>query len=141
MKKKLSWLLELVIGIIFVVTGYFIVEAEYYAALFYAVGFGLVLVSCMKLSQIWYYGMPRNRARFENRSKESHINSVDERKIFLRMKAGSLVYQLMTFVYLAVAFVLALLHVEVWIMALIFSLFLLQTVLGLILYRHFEKNF
>ena len=67
--------------------------------------------------------------------------NVDERKIFLRMKAGSLVYQLMTFVYLFVAFVLALLHIEAWIIGIIFGLFLLQTFLGIILYKHFEKHF
>ncbi len=57
------------------------------------------------------------------------------------MKAGSLVYQLMTFVYLFVAFVLALLHIEAWIIGIIFGLFLLQTFLGIILYKHFEKHF
>ena len=74
-------------------------------------------------------------------NRENHINNVDERKIFLRMKAGSLVYQLMTFVYLFVAFVLALLHIEAWIIGIIFGLFLLQTFLGIILYKHFEKHF
>ena len=74
-------------------------------------------------------------------NRENHINSVDERKVFLRMKAGSLVYQLMTFVYLFVAFVLALLHIEAWIIGIIFGLFLLQTFLGIVLYKHFEKHF
>lgn len=41
--------------------------------------------------------------KFENINRENHINSVDEREVFLRMKAGSFVYQLMTFVYLFVA--------------------------------------
>ena len=85
--------------------------------------------------------MPKNKEKLQNINRENHINNVDERKIFLRMKAGSLVYQLMTFVYLFVAFVLALLHIEAWIIGIIFGLFLLQTFLGIILYKHFEKHF
>lgn len=30
--------------------------------------------------------------KFENINRENHINSVDEREVFLRMKAGSFVY-------------------------------------------------
>ena len=35
----------------------------------------------------------------------------------------------------------ALLHIEAWIIGIIFGLFLLQTFLGIILYKHFEKHF
>ena len=101
MKKKLPFIIEIIIGIIFICFG----------------------------------------EKLESINRENHINSVDERKIFLRMKAGSLVYQLMIFVYLFVAFVLALLHVEAWIIGVIFGLFLLQTFLGIVLYKHFEKHF
>lgn len=83
--------------------------------------------------------MPKNKEKLENINRGNHINSVDERKVFLKMKAGSLVYQLMTFVYLFVAFVLACLHVGAWIIGIIFGLFLLQTFLSIILYKHFEK--
>ena len=82
-----------------------------------------------------------DKEKFENINRENHINNVDERKVFLRMKAGSLVYQIMTFVYLFVAFVFALLHIEAWIIGVIFGLFLLQTFLGIVLYKHFEKHF
>ena len=133
MKKKLSFIIEIIIGIIFICFGYFVIDTDYYATLFYAMGFGLAFASGVQLLKICYYEMPKNR--------ENHINNVDERKIFLRMKAGSLVYQLMTFVYLFVAFVLALLHIEAWIIGIIFGLFLLQTFLGIILYKHFEKHF
>ena len=97
--------------------------------------------SCVQLLKIYYYEMPQNKEKLENINRENHINSVDERKVFLRMKAGSLVYQLMTFMYLFVAFVLALLHIEAWIIGIIFGLFLLQTFLGIVLYKHFEKYF
>ncbi len=135
MKKKLSFIIEIIIGIIFICFGYFVIDTDYYSTLFYAMGFGLAFASCVQLLKIYYYEMPKNKEKLEN------INSVDERKVFLRMKAGSLVYQLMTFVYLFVAFVLALLHIEAWIIGIIFGLFLLQTFLGIVLYKHFEKHF
>ena len=141
MKKKLSFIIEIIIGIIFICFGYFVIDTDYYATLFYAMGFGLAFASGVQLLKICYYEMPKNKEKLQNINRENHINNVDERKIFLRMKAGSLVYQLMTFVYLFVAFVLALLHIEAWIIGIIFGLFLLQTFLGIILYKHFEKHF
>lgn len=141
MKKKLPFIIESILGIILVCFGYFIIDIDYYSTLFYAMGFGFVLVSCIQLFKICYYQMPLNKEKLENIDRENHINSVDERKVFLRMKAGSLAYQLMTFVYIFVTFVLALLHVEVWMMGILFGLFLLQTLLGFVLYKHFEKIF
>ena len=141
MKKKLSFIIEIIIGIIFICFGYFVINTGYYSTLFYAMGFGLAFASCVQLLKIYYYEMPKNKEKLENINREIIINSVDERKVFLIMKAGSLVYQLMIFVYLFVAFVLALLHVEAWIMGVIFGLFLLQTFLGIVLYKHFEKHF
>ena len=141
MKKKLSFIIEIIIGIIFICFGYFVINTGYYSTLFYAMGFGLAFASCVQLLKIYYYETPKNKEKLENINREIIINSVDERKVFLRMKAGSLVYQLMTFVYLFVAFVLALLHIEAWIIGIIFGLFLLQTFLGIALYKHFEKHF
>lgn len=141
MKKKSSYFTEIIIGIIFICFGYFVIDTDYYSTLFYAIGFGLAFASCVQLLKIYYYEMPKNKEKLENINRENHVNSVDERKVFLRMKASSLVYQLMTFVYLFVAFVLALLHVEAWIIGIIFGLFLLQSFLGIVLYKHFEKTF
>ena len=141
MKKKLSFIIEIIIGIIFICFGYFVIDTDYYSTLFYAIGLGLAFASGVQLLKICYYEMPKNKEKFENINRENHINNVDERKVFLRMKAGSLVYQIMTFVYLFVAFVFALLHIEAWIIGVIFGLFLLQTFLGIVLYKHFEKHF
>lgn len=140
MKKKMPFIIEFVIGIAFVCIGFIIVETDYYSTLFFAMGFGLIFASCIQLFRICYYEMPINKEKYENIKRESHINAVDERKVFLRMKAGSLVYQLMTFIFLFIAFILALLHTEVWVIALIFSLFLLQTILGTLIYKRLEKK-
>lgn len=139
MKKKTSFILEIMTGIIFICFGCFVIDTNYYSTLFYAMGFGLAFASGIQLMKICYYEIPKNKEKFEKIKRENHINDIDERKAFLRMKASSFVYQLMTFVYLFVAFVLALLHIEAWIIGLIFGLFLLQTFLGIVLYKHFEK--
>lgn len=100
MKKKLSFIIEIIIGIIFICLGCFVIDTDYYSTLFCAMGFGLAFASGVQLLKICYYEMPKNKEKFENINRENHINNVDERKVFLRMKAGSLVYQIMTFVYL-----------------------------------------
>lgn len=140
MKKKLSFIIEIVVGIIFVCIGSFVITEEYYSTLFLALGFGLAFASFIQLFKICYYEMPSNKIKFENKEKENYINRVDERKVFLRMKAGALVFQVMTFVLLFLAFVLSLLHVDAWIIAIIFGLFLLQTLLNVTVYKYLEKK-
>ena len=89
MKKKLSFIIEIIIGIIFICFGYFVIDTDYYATLFYAMGFGLAFASGVQLLKICYYEMPKNKEKLQNINRENHINNVDERKIFLRMKAGA----------------------------------------------------
>ena len=45
MKKKLSFIIEIIIGIIFICFGYFVIDTDYYATLFYAMGFSLAFAS------------------------------------------------------------------------------------------------
>lgn len=141
MKKKIPDIIEIIIGTVIVYFGYFVIDTNYYSTFFSAIGFGLIFASCIRLFKICYYEITKNKEKLEKINRENHINSIDERKVYLRMKACSLVYQLMIFVYLFVAFALALLHVEAWIIGIIFGLFLLQTILGIVLYKHFEKIF
>lgn len=58
MKKKLSFIIEIIIGIIFICFGYFVIDTDYYATLFYAMGFGLAFASGVQLLKICYYEMP-----------------------------------------------------------------------------------
>ena len=89
MKKKLSFIIEIIIGIIFICLGCFVIDTDYYSTLFCAMGFGLAFASGVQLLKICYYEMPKNKEKFENINRENHINNVDERKVFLRMKAGA----------------------------------------------------
>jgi len=65
MKKKLSFIIEIIIGIIFICFGYFVIDTDYYATLFYAMGFGLAFASGVQLLKICYYEMPKNNAQFK----------------------------------------------------------------------------
>ena len=95
-EKNYHFIIEFIIGIIFICLGCFVIDTDYYSTLFYAMGFGLAFASGVQLLKICYYEMPKNKEKLENINRENHINNVDERKVFLRMKAGSLVYQIMT---------------------------------------------
>ena len=63
MKKKLSFIIEIIIGIIFICLGYFVIDTDYYSTLFYAMGFGLAFASGVQLLKICYYEMPNNDLR------------------------------------------------------------------------------
>ena len=66
MKKKLSFIIEIIIGIIFICFGYFVIDTDYYATLFYAMGFGLAFASGVQLLKICYYEMPKNKEKLQN---------------------------------------------------------------------------
>ena len=132
MIKKFPFIFEIMISIIFIMIGLFFIKTGYYSTFFCSLSFGLMLASFIQLFKIWYYEMPANKEKFKNIKKENYINSVDERKIYLRLKAGSLTYQIMTFVLLFLSFILSLFHVEVWIIATIFGLFILQILFSII---------
>ena len=75
MKKKLSFIIEIIIGIIFICFGYFVIDTDYYATLFYAMGFGLAFASGVQLLKICYYEMPKNKEKLQNLLKEFVIKS------------------------------------------------------------------
>ena len=66
MKKKLSFIIEIIIGIIFICLGYFVIDTDYYSTLFYAMGFGLAFASGVQLLKICYYEMPKNKEKLES---------------------------------------------------------------------------
>lgn len=72
---------------------------------------------------------------FSKPTKEMQILENDERNIAITNASLANAYKV------TLAFVFALLHIEAWIIGVIFGLFLLQTFLGIVLYKHFEKHF
>lgn len=139
MKEKKPFAIEILVGIGLVCVSFF-VKADYYSTMIFSMGVGITAASIVQIIRITYWQNPKRYAEYEAKKKEAHINSVDERKQYLRMKAGHVTYQIMTFSLLILSLILALIRVEVWIMAMIFLLFVLQWLVGVIVFRILEKR-
>lgn len=139
MKEKKPFVIEILVGIGLVCVSFF-VKADYYSTMIFSMGVGIMAASIVQIIRITYWQNPKRYAEYEVKKREAHINSVDERKQYLRMKAGHVTYQIMTFSLLILSLILALIRVEVWIMAMIFLLFVLQWLVGVIVFRILEKR-
>ena len=139
MKEKKPFIIEILVGIGLVCVSFF-VKADYYSTMILSMGVGIMAASIVQIFRITYWQSPKRYAEYEAKKKEAHINSVDERKQYLRMKAGHVTYQIMTFSLLILSLILALVRVEVWIIAMIFLLFVLQWLVGVIVFHMLEKR-
>ena len=139
MKEKKPFVIEILVGIGLVCASFF-VKADYYSTMIFSMGVGIMAASIVQIFRITYWQNPKRYAEYEVKKREAHINSVDERKQYLRMKAGHVTYQIMTFSLLILSLILALVRVEVWIIAMIFLLFVLQWLVGVIVFHMLEKR-
>lgn len=139
MKEKKPFVIEILVGIGLVCVSFF-VKADNYSTMIFSMGVGIMAASIVQIIRITYWQNPKRYAEYEAKKKEAHINSVDERKQYLRMKAGHVTYQIMTFSLLILSLILALVRVEVWIIAMIFLLFVLQWLVGVIVFHMLEKR-
>ena len=139
MKEKKPFIIEILVGIGLVCVSFF-VKADYYSTMIFSMGVGIMAASIVQIIRITYWQNPKRYAEYEAKKKEAHINSVDERKQYLRMKAGHVTYQIMTFSLLILSLILALIRVEAWIIAMIFLLFILQWLVGVIAFHMLEKR-
>ena len=139
MKEKKPFVIEILVGIGLVCVSLF-VKADYYSTMIFSMGVGIMAASIVQIFRITYWQNPKRYAEYEVKKREAHINSVDERKQYLRMKAGHVTYQIMTFSLLILSLILALIRAEVWITAMIFLLFVLQWLVGVIVFRILEKR-
>lgn len=139
MKEKKPFVIEILVGIGLVCVSFF-VKADYYSTMIFSMGVGIMVASIVQIFRITYWQNPKRYAEYEVKKREAHINSVDERKQYLRMKAGHVTYQIMTFSLLILSLILALIRAEVWITAMIFLLFVFQWLVGVIVFRILEKR-
>lgn len=139
MKEKKTFVIDILVGIGLVCVSFF-VKDDYYSNMIFSMGVGIMVASIVQIFRITYWQNPKRYAEYEVKKREAHINSVDERKQYLRMKAGHVTYQIMTFSLLILSLILALVRVEVWIIAMIFLLFVLQWLVGVIVFRILEKR-
>ncbi|MDO4268752.1 MAG: hypothetical protein Q4C73_09775 [Eubacteriales bacterium] len=139
MKEKKPLIIEILVGIVLICAG-FVIKADYYSTMIFSMGVGIVFASAVQLLRVIYWQNPRRYAAYEAKKREAHINSVDERKRYLRMKAGHVTYQIMTFSCIILSLVLALLRVDAWVTAMVFLLFVFQWLVGIIVFRILEKS-
>lgn len=139
MKEKKPFIIENLVGIALVCIGLFI-KVDYYSALIFSMGVGIMVASIVQIIRITYWQNPKRCAEYEAKNRESHINYVDERKQYLRMKAGHITFQIMTFSLLILSFILTLLRVDAWVIAMTFLLFVFQWLVGVIVFRILEKK-
>jgi len=139
MKDKKPFIIEIVIGILFAGAG-LLTKFDYYSTLIFAIGCGILSSSIVQLIRIVYWQNPKRNSEYQAKLLESHISKVDERKQYLRMKAGYLTYQIMAFATLSVSFVLALFRANPWVTGMMFLLFLLHWIIGIVIYQVLEKK-
>ena len=87
MKDMKPFIIEIVFGIILIGVSFF-VKNDYYSTMVFSMGFGLIAASVAQIIRITYWKNPKRQEAYEAKKQEAHINSVDERKQYLRMKAG-----------------------------------------------------
>ena len=139
MKEKKPFVIDISVGIVLVCVGFF-VKVDYYSTMIFSMGVGLMVAAIVQIIRITYWQNPKRYMEYEAKKREAYINNVDERKQYLRMKAGHVTYQIMTFSLLILSLILALIRVEAWIIAMIFLLFILQWLVGVIAFHMLEKR-
>lgn len=139
MKSKKPFIIEILISAVLIGVS-FLVKSSYYSTMIFSMGIGIIVASAVQLIRIIYWENPKRNKEYEAKKKEAHINCVDERKQYLRMKAGHVTYQIMTFSLLILSLILAFIRVEAWIIAMIFLLFIFQWIVGIIVFRMLEKK-
>lgn len=136
--KKITYV-DLLIGILLTIAA-FIVKEEYYSNILLTAGLIMTVMSIINIIKMRYYAKPQNQAAYNEKLKKIHINTVDERKIFLRYKAGYTSYCIMTFLLLILAFIMAIVKTEPWVIAIIFGLFIIQYLTGIISMHYWGKR-
>ena len=139
MENMKPLIVEFLIGIILFGISFF-VKNDYYSTMIFSMGIGLTAGAAAQIIRIIYWKNPKRQDAYEAKKQETHINRIDERKQYLRMKAGHITYQIMTFLLLLLAFMLSLFRAEAWIIVMIFLLFVFQWLVGFIAYRILEKK-
>lgn len=139
MKERMPFIVDIVIGAVLMAVG-LVMRVDYYDTMVLSAGVGLVSAGVVHLARVIYWQAPQRQAAYQARKREAHINAVDERKQFLRMKAGHIAYQIMLVVLFGLALVLALARAQAWVILMVFLLTVLQWAVGVVVFRILEKR-
>lgn len=138
-KKMRVLIIEAIVGAVIAVIGWNI-NIDYYTSLIFAAGVGLAAGSVSQIIRIIYWTSPKHEQEYEARKQEAHINAVDERRQHIRERTGYVTYVVMAITLPVLSFILALFHVEAWIIGMVFLIFLFQCVVWTIVFRRVEKR-
>ena len=138
-KKMRVLIIEAVVGAVIAVIGWNI-DIDYYMSLVFACGFGLSFSSIVQIIRLIYWNSPKHEQEYEARKQEAHINAVDERRQHIRERTGYVTYVVMAITLPVLSFVLALFHVEAWIIGMVLLIFLFQCVVWTIVFRRIERR-
>lgn len=138
MNHKKTFVISTIIGIVFVLIALY---TDFGYTLLFACGYGIILNSILHIISLMYWQNPKRRTAYEKKLQEEHINKVDERKQYLRMKSGYITYQIMTFALLILSFILALFQVNTWFITIVFLTFIFQWIVSIIVTYTLEKRF
>ena len=139
MKKMKPYIVMILIGVVLICVGQFL-KSDYYSDMLFSMGVGIIIADGGHMIRIIYWQNPKRREEYEAKKRETHINYVDERNQYLRMKACHITYQIMTIALLILSLMLALFRVDAWIMIMIFLIFLFQYLTGDIVYRILKRK-
>ena len=139
MKKIKPFLIQTAVGAIFICLGMFL-KIEYYSTMIFSMGFGIIMSGIVQMIRFLYRHSPNHIDEYQEKKRQMHIDMIDERKQFIRMKSAYVSYQIMCVVLIGLSFVFALLKMEPIVIAIPFLLLIFQYLLGVIMYKRLEKT-
>ena len=77
-------------------------------------GFGVLAPGVVRLARYYYYRTPAHLPEYEAQQRAFSINMKDERKVFLRARAGQIAYQILFLTLLLLGAVGSLFKVNPW---------------------------
>lgn len=137
--KIITLIIEAVVGVVIAVIGWN-TKIDYYQSLIFASGFGLASGAVSQIIRIIYWTSPKHKQEYEARKQEAHINAVDERRRHIREKTGYITNMVTAIALMIIMVILAWLHVEAWIVAMVLLIFLFQCIVWTIAFHRLEKR-
>ena len=139
MKELKPFIMNLAAAAVLFAAG-MLIRIDYYRTRLCSMGIGILLSSGIHIVRILYWNRPARAEAYRQKIQAAHINRVDERKQYIRMKSGQIAYQCMTVLLLVLAFIFALVRADVWLTGLMYVLFLASWFVGVPVFHILEKR-
>lgn len=142
MKKKRTVLLSIwcAFGILLFIIGNLLPMAEYYSSLTIALGLSAFTCGAILLIFDFRNTRPKNRAAYEKRLREKEAILKDERKIFLRYRAGYITWTSTLVLLLVGTTVASWLQITNRMITLLFAVVVIEYIVGTIIYKYLCKK-